>query len=212
MTSTGTGSHSLADYERPSVAVDTAVLTATAKALFVVLTRFHGDLRLPGTFLRAGETLDRAVRRSLTEKVGLTGLRPQQLHVFDDPERDDRGWVLSVAHLDVVSHESAVHATGAEPVPVTDLPTLPFDHAQIVERAVEHLRAEYRTGADPRRFLGARFTLRDLQRVHEAVAGEPLRRETFRKRMDRFVLPTEQRLEGVVGKPPRLYRHRREGE
>ena len=25
-----------------------------------------------------------------------------QLYVLDDPERDDRGWVLSVAHLDVV--------------------------------------------------------------------------------------------------------------
>ena len=57
---------------------------------------------LPGTFLHAGETLADAVNRSLREKANVRGLHPRQLHVFDDPERDDRGWVLSVAHVAVV--------------------------------------------------------------------------------------------------------------
>ena len=57
---------------------------------------------LPGTFLRVGETLADAVDRSLRKKANVRGLRPRQLHVFDDPHRDYRGWVLSVAHVDVV--------------------------------------------------------------------------------------------------------------
>ena len=40
---------------------------------------------------------DRCARRPAS-----TGLNPRQLHVFDAPDRDDRGWVLSVAHCDVV--------------------------------------------------------------------------------------------------------------
>lgn len=92
----------LTDYPRPSVAVDTAVLTALDGELAVLLSSAGGEWTLPGTFLHEGERLADAVLRSLRAKVGVSGLRPKQLHVFDAPARDDRGWVLSVAHLDVV--------------------------------------------------------------------------------------------------------------
>src|SRR4051812_47939943 len=98
----------LTDYPRPSVAVDTAVLTVAPdrRGLHVLLVRRNGkddgsDWALPGTFLHEGETLAEAVLRSLKEKAGLLGRAPQQLHVFDAPDRDPRGWVLSVAHVDV---------------------------------------------------------------------------------------------------------------
>jgi 8-oxo-dGTP diphosphatase len=198
---------SLDSYPRPNVAVDTAVLTVRDDALCVVLTDANGDLRLPGTFIRPGERLDQAVRRSLDQKAGIAGLRPQQLQVFDDPERDTRGWVLSVAHRDVVPIERIASAK-AHLVPVREVGPLPFDHNTIVDIAVTRLREEYDRTADPRDLLGGSFTLRDLQRLHEAVAGEPLRRETFRKRMEPQVVPTGETLRGVVGKPPRLFRKR----
>src|SRR6478609_2637441 len=96
---------SLSDYPRPSVAVDTAVLTVdTALGLVVLEVRRPTGTgwALPGTFLYEGETLADAVDRSLRMKANVRGLHPRQLHVFDDPRRDDRGWVLSVAHIDVV--------------------------------------------------------------------------------------------------------------
>ena len=37
------------------------------------------------------ERLADAVKRSLREMAGVRGLRPRQLHVFDDPNRDARG-------------------------------------------------------------------------------------------------------------------------
>ena len=42
----------------------------------------------------AGETLADAVQRCLRDKLGVAGIRPHQLHVFDDPDRDDRDWVI----------------------------------------------------------------------------------------------------------------------
>ena len=195
-------------FPRPSVAVDTAVLTVRDEVLCVVLTEAHGDRRLPGAFLRPGERLEDAVDRSLVEKTGIGRLRPQQLHVFDDPHRDDRGWVLSVAHLDVVPLPR-IESDRAHLVPVGDAYGLPFDHDRIVDLAVGRLREEYEPVADPRDLLSGMFTLRDLQRLHEAVAGEPLKREAFRKRMERQVAPTDEHLRGVVGKPPRLYEKKR---
>src|SRR6478735_1713941 len=98
----------LADYPRPSVAVDTALLTLDADLGLAVLEvrRPSGTgWALPGTFLHEGETLADAVDRSLRIKANVRGLQPRQLHVFDDPDRDDRGWVLSVAHVEVVRPE-----------------------------------------------------------------------------------------------------------
>jgi hypothetical protein len=92
----------LADYPHPSIAVDTAVLTVRAGVLCVVLVKSGILNRLPGTFLHEHETLAEAVRRSLADKAGLRGVVPEQLHVFDALDRDDRGWVLSVAHLATV--------------------------------------------------------------------------------------------------------------
>src|SRR4051794_40670200 len=103
-----TSGRTLADYPRPSVAVDTAVLTLDPEQGLVVLEvrRPHeAGWALPGTFLHEGEVLAQAVDRSLRVKANVRGLHPRQLHVFDDPNRDDRGWVLSVAHVDVVRRE-----------------------------------------------------------------------------------------------------------
>src|SRR5690606_17936224 len=91
----------LVDYPRPSVAVDTAVLAVVDGVLQVVTVddARDGSRRLPGTFLHEGEQLADAVRRSLAVKAGVTGLEPVQLQVFDAVNRDDRGRVLSVAHM-----------------------------------------------------------------------------------------------------------------
>ena len=143
---------SLLKYPRPSAAVDTTVLTVADGSLCVLLVRRgadrqHGKWALPGSFLRERERLADAVLRSLREKAGISGRVPRQLHVFDDPERDDRGWVLSVAHVDVVplaELEGALRSDGVRLASVTGEPELiaglPYGHAEIVAKAVEWIR------------------------------------------------------------------------
>lgn len=197
----------LDEYPHPSVAVDTAVLTVDdQRRLAVVLAGDTGAARrLPGTFLHEGEVLADAVRRALREKVGIEGLRPEQLHVFDRPGRDDRGWVLSVAHVDVVPFDQLSAASAVHLVPVNEASDLKYDHDEIVRRAVQWLRAEYRHQPDPRHLLREPFTLRDLQRMHEAVCGRDLPRDTFRRGMEPKLRPTGRLTSGVVGKPARLW-------
>jgi len=206
----------LDDYPRPSVAVDTAVLTVTRDgSLAVVLTRPSDDARwrLPGTFLHPGERLADAVVRSLHDKCGIDQVRPAQLHVFDDPGRDDRGWVLSVAHVAVVRADSLHLAGGrARVVAVEDLAdyalSCPDDHREIVDEAVDALRGRYRESPDPDHLLDEPFTIRDLRRLHEAVAGNALPRDTFRRSMLDRLNATDEISSGTVGKPAKLYRRR----
>lgn len=201
----------LEDYPRPSVAVDTAVLTLDPQLGLVVLEvrrpRAAG-WALPGTFLWKGERLADAVNRSLRDKAGVRGLRPRQLHVFDDPNRDDRGWVLSVAHVDVVRLEQleSRSADATRLVPVETPGRLPYDHADIIRRAVEYIRAHYRDKPDPDRLLGDEFTLRELRLAHEAIAGHPLQRDTFRRAMESQLVPTGTTTAGTRGRPAELFR------
>lgn len=199
----------LTDYPRPSVAVDTAVLTVADGALAVLLVedgRDSGTMRLPGTFLHAGEVLAEAVRRSLASKAGVSGLAPAQLHVFDALDRDDRGWVLSVAHLIAVP----VGALGeARIVPVADVGPLAYDHAEILALAVARLCADYAEHPDPWRLLGdGPFTLLELERLHRTIdPGRPESKDTFRRLMEPQVVDTGAMQSGTVGKPARLFTH-----
>ncbi len=195
----------LADYPQPSVAVDTAVLTVLDRELCVVLVDAAG--RLPGTFLHKGEVLADAVRRSLAQKAGIVGVEPRQLHVFDALDRDDRGWVLSVAHLAAVPWSSLDDLSPeADVVPAGKTGPLAFDHRQIIDLAVAELRADYVDRPDPTALLDEPFTLRDLQRLHETVAGRGLMRDAFRRKMEPLLDATGGYHRGTVGKPAREFR------
>ena len=219
----------LADYPQPSVAVDTAVLTLAPRTnaargapphrlsvLLVQRPEGVGGLQwaLPGTFLHEGERLADAVTRSLAEKAGVTGGHPAQLAVFDDPGRDERGWVLSVARLAVIPYPALAGVLLADPervrlAPVSRLEPLPYDHKAIVATAVRELRARYADRPDPERILGPRFTIRELHEVHEAIAGTTLQKDTFRRAMEPHLSGTGTLSSGTAGRPSQRFRRAR---
>lgn len=156
--------------------------------------------------------------RALRDKVGVTGREPQQLAVFDDPGRDERGRVLSVAHVDVLPRDRLTATTGVlAPIEggVVRLPDgaggLAYDHDDVVAYALEHVRAVYRREPDPAGLAGDEFTLLELQTVHAAVQDEPLQKDTFRRRTADQLVGTGAVREGTVGKPARLFRRRGTG-
>ncbi|MCX6434049.1 MAG: NUDIX domain-containing protein [Actinobacteria bacterium] len=230
---TGASTNELAQFPRPSIAVDVAVLTVTDQGeLGVLLHRRTGDKAgtwaLPGRFLRERERLADAVERTLDEKCDLPSLAlddrtPRQLHVFDDPDRDDRGWVLSVAHLLVLPIEHLEPVVATHPdltiAPIRDdraaLPgkqrQLPYGQDEIVARAHDELRRAYRETPDPERFLDSEeFTLSELGTVHFAILGnDHWAVDTFRRKMSRQLHDTEKQSRGVTGRPAAIYRRMR---
>jgi 8-oxo-dGTP diphosphatase len=208
----------LDDYPRPSVAVDAALLTVVPgeECLSVLqVQRAEGPdgnppagWGLPGTFLHQGELLLDAVQRCLREKAGVDGTRPRQLHVFDKPDRDDRGWVLSVAHMDVVRPEllSGRIKEKTRIVPADDLGILPYDHTEIIRQAVQTVRASYQLAPDPERLLAEPFTILQLRLTHEAVVGRPFQRDTFRRLMEPQLVGTGRTTAGARGRPAELFR------
>jgi len=206
------------DFPRPTLAVDTALLTVDLdrKQLMVVeiAREDTGKWALPGTFVRERETLAAAVQRCLDEKLNVRGVRPRQLQVFDDPDRDHRDWVISVAHVAVVRPEQ-LDSLGEGTTVVTRLAPvdrpgeLSWDHPRIVRLAKEYIRDRYGVEPDPERLLGPRFTLSELKRVHEAVLGEEdIDRFQFRRVMKPLVVGTGVMTESTGGRPAELYRRK----
>ena len=103
------------DYERPSVAVDTVIFTATQsdsknyrrlpeKNLKILLIRrgghpYLGQWALPGGFAELHESTEQAAKRELFEETGVNGIYLEQLYTFSDPDRDPRMRVMSCSYM-----------------------------------------------------------------------------------------------------------------
>lgn len=115
---------------------------------------------------------------------------------------------MSVAHFDVVPAERLATSDRVRVVPVHKLPHLLYGHAQIVEFAVDELRDEYRRTPDPWGLLDEPFTVRQLRSLHQAVLGERLLPDTFRRTMLPGLEPTGELFSEGRGRPAELYRRK----
>lgn len=224
-------------FPRPAVAVDLAVLTVsdvigtTPELRVLIQPRTNPDGRaLPGAFLRDRTTVAETADHVLREKVRIApneSVRPRLLQLFDDPDRDDRTWAVSVAHA-LPLPESALAGADGELTRVTadgrldGVGPLLFDHDAIVDAAIRDVRERYEirlryvdVGPDPDGFLTEPFTLLQLRRVHEAVIGEELHKDNFARRMRPHLEPVvgddgEVALSTALrGRPAALYRRAR---
>jgi len=83
-----------------------------------------------------------------------------------------------------------------------------FDHEAIVAMALTRLRGKLDYAPIGYPLLPERFTLLDLQRIHESVLGRSLNKDSFRRRMlaSGDLAPLGQQQTDVVHRPAELYR------
>ena len=199
------------DHPRPSVAVD-LVLFALAEARLVVLVGrraaapHKGRRCLPGTYVREDENAEEACDRKI-RSIGLEHTYLEQLCTFTEPKRDPRERVVSIAHYGLIPlpkdlpagddkierltwiEASPLPSSGNSPTQGT--PYWAFDHAAILERAVQRLRAKIQYAPISPHFLGNEFTLSELAGVYGAILGRKLDLSNFRRDLLRqaLVLP-----------------------
>ncbi|MFH8558900.1 NUDIX domain-containing protein [Streptomyces celluloflavus] len=102
---------------------------------------FKSRWALPGGHVDLGETSLDASARELEEETGITvpATDLRQVGAFDAPGRDPRGRYVSVAYTATlpapVPPTAGDDATAARWWPLSALPDLAFDHAEIVSAA-----------------------------------------------------------------------------
>src|SRR2546426_9387906 len=180
-------------YPRAALTVDCVVFGFDEGELKVLLIEralepFKGKWALPGGFVRVDETLDEAARRELQEEAGLRNVFLEQLYTFGAVDRDPRERVVSVAYYALVkladfSTKAATDAADARWFPISKVPRLAFDHANILATALTRLKGKVRYQPIGFELLPPKFTLSQLQHLYEAVLAAKLDKRNFRKKV-----------------------------
>ena len=205
------------DYPRPAATVDCVVFGFDEGDLTVLLIQrelepFAGQWALPGGFVRIDETLDAAARRELAEETGVGTVFLEQLYSFGAVDRDPRERVISVAYyalVKIADHrvKAATDARNAGWFAVDDLPSLAFDHADIVAAGLRRLKGKVRYEPIGFELLPEKFTLSQLQHLYEACLETPIDKRNFRKKILALgLLENGRNPAGRCTARPRLYR------
>lgn len=179
--------------DQVKIAVDTLAFAVTQGSLEVLLVKrkyepFKSYWALPGGFLLDSDHgLEEAAIRELFEETNVSNVYLEQLYTFGDQGRDPRGRVVTVSYLALLRQEglelkASTDASGVAWWPLSELPTLAFDHKEIITYGYKRL--QYKVEYSPAAFklLPAKFTLRDLQTVYEAILSKPVDNRNFRKK------------------------------
>jgi 8-oxo-dGTP diphosphatase len=198
------------------VTVDIVIFTIQSGTLKVLLVKraaapFRGQFAIPGGFVHEDEDLDKAALRELREETGVADVYLEQLYSFGDVGRDPRGRVITVAYFALISAHrplrAGTDAAEAEWWPMDQLPTLAFDHAAILNYALERLRNKLEYTTVGFQLLPEKFTLTELQEVYEAILGKDLDKRNFRRKLSllKILKPLPEYRRGGQ-RPAQLYR------
>ena len=132
------------EYPRPAVTADCIVITREERPRVLLIQRggepFRGHWALPGGFMDMDETAQECAMRELTEETGLTVTETLQVGAYSRVDRDPRGRTVGIAYLAIIESPMPVQgsddAAKAEWWYVDNLPTLAFDHADMMRDAM----------------------------------------------------------------------------
>ena len=132
-------------YPRPAVTADCVVITKEEQPKVLLIQRgadpYKGCWAFPGGFMNMDETTEQCAIRELEEETGLRVSNVHQIGAYSKVDRDPRGRTITVAYLAII--DKPVQVTGqddaakAEWFPLSALPDLAFDHAEIMRDAVK---------------------------------------------------------------------------
>ena len=136
-------------YPHPAVTADCIVFACQNEKTQVLLIKRGSEpckdmWALPGGFMNIDETAEEAAIRELKEETGIDVKEVTQVGAYSKVDRDPRERVITIAFYTVI--DNPVKAVGqddakqAEWFTLDNLPTLAFDHSEILSAAIGMLK------------------------------------------------------------------------
>ncbi len=180
------------EHEKFYVAVDIIIFGFDGERLNLLLIKRNfppaeGKWSLMGGFLNKKESLDQTAKRVLFTLTGLNNVFLEQLLTYGDVYRDPGERVISVAYYALIKiddyDENLMEKHNARWFPITDYPSLIFDHNTMVKKALARLRRKTKTQPIGLEMLPTKITIPRLQKLYEAIYLKKFDKRNFRKKI-----------------------------
>ena len=125
----------------PLIAVDAIIVKDDCVVLIQRKNSpFKDHYALPGGFVEVGEFVEEALVREVKEETGLDVQVERFSGIYDDPKRDPRGHIISLAYVCRIVGGELRAGTDAKdvrcfPIKEVEKMELAFDHAKILRDA-----------------------------------------------------------------------------
>ena len=198
------------------VAIDCIIFGFDGENLKLLLIKRNfepekGKWSLMGGFVRENENLEDGSYRILNELTGLENVYMEQMQTYGGVERDPLARTLSISYFALINihdhDQQLAHSKNGFWFNLDKLPDLIFDHNEMVEKALAHLR--YKAALHPLGFelLPEKFTIPQLQKLYEAIYDKELDRRNFSRKIlsTKLLIDTGEKNEGGSTKKAILY-------
>lgn len=196
------------DYEKPALTVDMVLMCYNKEEdqikTLLIQRKSHpykNSWALPGGFVEPRESTGESVIRETKEETGveISTHNIEQLHTFSRPDRDPRGWVVTVSYLAFIGEEplsagddaaevrwftlerkrNNIHLTNGDVEIILDLQTgvssgpdtLAFDHSEIILKAFNRVANKMEHEPLVLQVLGDSFTITEARKVFAKFLG-----------------------------------------
>lgn len=129
------------------------------------------------------------MKRELQEETGININYLEQLYTFGQPKRDPRKRIISVAYFGIVKTgefkrlHADTDASEAQWFNIKDLPSLAFDHQEVLDMAIERLRGKIVYQPIGFELLDKKFPFSDLENLYATLLDRPIDRRNFKKKV-----------------------------
>ncbi|MBV1910077.1 MAG: NUDIX hydrolase [Kangiellaceae bacterium] len=172
-----------------------------------------GEWALPGGWINNNENLRDAASRLLSDLTGVEHPYLSQLKTFGKVSRFPAERVVTIAYYALVSADdyaltAGFSASEAGWFDIHHLPSLVFDHHEILDYGIKHLQQEIRHHPVGFKLLPEKFTLLQLQELYEAILDKKLDKPNFRRKIMKMKLLSDcnEKQQSVAHRAANLYR------
>lgn len=173
----------------------------------------EGKWALPGGWIKYNEGLDHAAYRILSALTGIQDIFLEQLKAFGEVDRYPKKRVITVAYYALVKPEEyeiipGFTASDAKWFKLHEVPALPYDHHEILQYSLDHLRHIVKHEPIGFNLLPEKFTLLQLQQLYESILGMKLDKPNFRRKFlkMKLLIDCEEKQKEVAHRAANLYR------
>jgi 8-oxo-dGTP diphosphatase len=171
--------------------VDCVIFGFDGQEIKVLLVRFpyepfRGHWSLIGGFVKPEISIDEAARQTVQKMTGLDDVYMEQVYSFGDVQRVPSERVITTCYYALIRVEPTLSKLTrqfeATWTSIKELPPMVYDHAEMLDKALNKLRRKVRYQPIGFELLPEKFTMTELRSLYNSILGKDLEKRNFSKK------------------------------